>query len=152
MNEEDVCDFIESLHDHTYNEKGEIVLKSPNNFEFAALFGSNNRFFTKASPMQQVGLMFSIVMFMVLSIYSAYLSKKLHYRKPWRPPRTVHSPYSSGASVSASANAVSEAARLSRANSGIMEMRSGEGSSYYRDAWGDYDSYSRPQSNKGHFA
>ncbi|KAL7570442.1 hypothetical protein ACA910_017273 [Epithemia clementina (nom. ined.)] len=150
MNEEEVCQFIESMHDQSYNEYGVVLLDGK---EFS--LGSKRRFFSKASPLQRVGLFFSIGTFLALSIYSVYLSKKLYYRKPWRPPRSVHSPFSSGASVSASANAVSEAGRLSRANSGIMAMRSGEGSSYYRerDGWADHDSMSRSQSQKkGHFA
>lgn len=147
MNEDQVCAFIESMHDQNYNEYGVVYL------EGKELYGSKHHLFSAASTLQQIGLVFSAGLFLALAVYSVYLSKKLYYRKPWRPPRSVNAPFSSGASVAASANAVSDAGRLSRANSGIMAMRSGEGSSYYRDTWGDHDSLSRcPSDKKGTFA
>lgn len=99
----------------------------------------------RASVAQKMLLVVSAFTFVFLTVYAVYLTKKLLYRKPWRPPRNVHSPYSSGAFVSG--YAASEAGRISRASSGIVALRSEEGS-YIRDPW-ENDKYSR---NKGTFA
>jgi len=135
MNEDEVCDFLEAMNDHSYNEYGQLYLGSNDLGEW---FDD-----PRASTGQKMLLLLSLASFVFLAVYSAYLTKKLIYRKPWRPPRNVHSPYSSGAYASGPARAVAEAGRVSRANSGIVALRSGDGSSSMRDAWGDNDTYAR---------
>mmetsp|Transcript_3694 Transcript_3694/g.4920 ORF Transcript_3694/g.4920 Transcript_3694/m.4920 type:complete len:611 (+) Transcript_3694:31-1863(+) len=135
MNEETVCGFLESMNEHSYTEYGQIYLASNDLGEW---FED-----PRASLSQKMLLLVSMAAFTYFAVYSVYLTKKLIYRKPWRPPRNVHSPYSSGASDAASAYAVSEVGRASRARSGILSLRSGEGASYLRDPWGDHDNYSK---------
>ena len=86
----------------------------------------------QATNFQRLALGVSMIVFFSLFAYAVYLTKKLVYRKPWRPPRSVKSPYAGGADAR-SVSAVSEAGRLSRASSGIVQLRSmsGEGASIY---------------------
>lgn len=134
-NEEDVCNFIESLVEHNYDEKGEVVLRSANfNVEHWHNPGEYVKVVQQASPLQRLSLGLSMLIFFSLFGYAVYLTKKLVYRKPWRPPRSVVSPYGGGAD-SKTASAVAEAGRLSRAWSGIAQLRSmsGEGASVYQE-------------------
>lgn len=134
-NEEQVCTFIESLVERNYDERGEVVLRS-------AYFNADNwqhpgeyvKVVREASVLQKLALTFSMMVFFGLFGYSVYLTKKLVYRKPWRPPRSVISPYAGGVDAK-SISAVSEAGRLSRACSGIVQLRSmsGEGASVYNE-------------------
>jgi hypothetical protein len=133
--EDKVCEFIESLVENNYDEYGEIYISST---EFELRHWSHPseyaKIVTHASPAQIFFLFVSICSFLSLSLYSCYLTKKLHYRMPWRPPRSVLSPYASSASVAGgSLAAVSAVGRVSRVNSGIVAMRSrsGEGMSMY---------------------
>ena len=134
-NEKTVCNFIESLVERNYDEKGEIVLRT-------AYFNTENwqhpgeyvKVAREATALQKLGLGLSMMVFFGLFAYAVYLTKKLVYRKPWRPPRSVISPYAGGADAK-SISAVSEAGRLSRACSGIVQLRSmsGEGASVYNE-------------------
>jgi hypothetical protein len=134
-NEDRVCDFIASLVENNYDEYGEIYIR---NTEFQLAHWQDPGEYTKivsyASPGQMFFLVVSICTFLGLSLYSCYLTKKLHYRMPWRPPTSVLAPYASSASVAGgSLAAVSAAGRESRVNSGIVAMRSrsGEGMAMY---------------------
>lgn len=119
-----MCNFIESLVEQNYDERGEVVLRSR---YFNADNWQNPGEYVKvvraATPFQRFALSISMVVFFALMSYAAYLTKKLVYRKPWRPPASVHSPYHGGRDVRAAA-AVSEAGRLSRGASGIVALRS----------------------------
>ena len=134
-NEEQVCTFIESLVESNYNEKGEVVLRSVNfNTENWQHPGEYVKVVQEASAFQKFALTISMMVFFSLFGYAIYLTKKLVYRKPWRPPRRVTSPYAGGVSAK-SISAVSEAGRMSRASSGIVQLRSmsGEGASVYNE-------------------
>ena len=87
-----------------------------------------------ATAFQRIALGLSMTIFFGLLGYAVYLTKKLVYRKPWRPPPSVTSPYVGGRDAKF-ASAVSEAGRVSRASSGIVQLRSmsGEGASIYNE-------------------
>jgi len=88
----------------------------------------------EATAFQKIFLGLSMVLFFGLFGYAVYLTKKLVYRKPWRPPTSVTSPYVGGRDARF-ASAASEAGRVSRASSGIAQLRSmsGEGTSIYNE-------------------
>eukprot|EP00977_Amphora_coffeiformis_P000694 scaffold149_cov179-Amphora_coffeaeformis.AAC.17 len=126
----------QSLVERNYNERGEVVLMSsyfnPDNW-------NNPREYVKvvseATAFQKLFLTLSMMIFFGLLVYAVYLTKKLVYRKPWRPPPSVTSPYVGGRDARF-ASAVSEAGRVSRASSGIVQLRSmsGEGASVYNES------------------
>ena len=122
--QETVCTFIGSLIQNTYNEYGEIIIQQ--DFHFYN-WQSKLEYFNlarKASPAQIFGIIISFASSLALLVYSCYLHKKLFFRRPWRPPKSITSPVpGSGFSV-ASGYARTEAGRLSRNNSGIIAMRS----------------------------
>jgi hypothetical protein len=91
----------------------------------------------KASPLQIVGLIFTISSALILSFYSCYLQKKLYYRVPWRPPKRVTSPVAAidDNDLNSAIDPRTEAGRLSRINSGIVAMRS---QSLERESAGSY--------------
>lgn len=119
-----MCEFIESLVEQNYDEKGEVVLRSmyfnPENWQNP---GEYVKVVRQASNFQRFALTVSMMVFFGLMSYAAYLTKKLVYRKPWRPPQRVTSPYHGGRDMRAAA-AVTEAGRLSRGASGIVALRS----------------------------
>lgn len=132
-NEETVCNFIESLVERNYGETGEIVLRSSVfNMENWQHPGEYVKVVQEATMLQRLVLTGSAVLFFALLTYAGYLTKKLVYRKAWRPPHSVTSPYA-GSTYMANASAVTEAGRLSRASSGIMALRSmsGDGASTF---------------------
>ena len=112
--------------ENNYDENGEITLRDPD-FQVENWLhpGEYAKIVTKASPMQKVGLVLSFGIFAGFAAYSYYLTKKLYNRMPWRPPKSVLQPYSSGAEprVMGAAQIVAEAGRVSRVNSGIVAMR-----------------------------
>ena len=119
-NEDQVCDYIESLVENNYDESGEIYMRN-REFELSNWQDPHEyaKVVTGASPFQILFLVVSIGIFLSLLVYSCYLSKKLRHRMPWRPPTSVISPYATSASVAGgSMAAVSEAGRVSRVNSG----------------------------------
>lgn len=121
--------------ERNYNEQGEIVLRTqyfnPDNWQHP---GEYVKVVQGATAFQKIALSISMMFFFCLFGYAAYLTKKLVYRKPWRPPRSVITPYAGGADAK-TMSAVSEAGRLSRACSGIVQLRSmsGEGTSVYNE-------------------
>lgn len=121
-----MCTFIETLIENHYNERGQIVVKE--DFRFSK-WNSGAEYISlarKASPLQLILLVATMATALSLLIYSAYLYKKLLYRMPWRPPKSVHSPTSGGQSVAGDYDFDTrvEAGRISRINSGITALRS----------------------------
>lgn len=121
-----MCTFIETLVENHYNERGQIVVKE--DFRFSK-WNSGAEYINlaqKASPTQLLFLVTTMTTALSLLIYSAYLYKKLMYRMPWKPPKSVHSPTSGGQSVAGDYDFDTrvEAGRISRINSGITALRS----------------------------
>ena len=108
--------------ENNYDEFGEVIVA-------AGAFDAANylhleeyqRIVAETSPMQTTFLVLSIFTCVGLLAYIVYLRKKLFYRVPWKPPKSVNSPGMSGAVMH---DARLEAGRMSRINSGIMAMRS----------------------------
>lgn len=134
-NEESVCNFIESLVERNYDERGEVRLTSryfnPDHWNSP---GEYVKVVREATAFQRISLGISMIVFFGLVAYAVYLTKKLVYRKPWRPPPSVSSPYV-GARDARHVSAVAEAGRLSRAQSNVVLLRnmSGEGTSVYNE-------------------
>ena len=134
-NEESVCNYIGSLVERNYDESGEIMLRSRYfNSENWSNPGEYVKVVRGATNFQRIFLGLSMTVFFGLLAYAVYLTKKLVYRRPWRPPPSVTSPYVGGRDAR-TASAVSVAGRLSRAHSGIVQLRSmsGEGASIYNE-------------------
>jgi hypothetical protein len=123
-NEETICNFIESLVERNYDERGEVVLRSayfdPEHWNNP---GEYVKIVRAATPFQKLALGVSMLLFFSLFGYAVHLTKKLVYRKPWRPPRSVIAPYASGLVADDQASVISEAGRLSRINSGVVHIR-----------------------------
>ena len=136
-NEDTICEFIESLVERNYDERGEVVLRSAYfDPEHWTNPGEYVKVVRSATAFQRVFLALSMLLFFSLFGYAIYLTKKLVYRKPWCPPRSVISPYAAGFDGDEKASVISEAGRLSRLNSGIVQIRamaSMDGGSVYNE-------------------
>lgn len=117
-----MCNFIDSLVEKNYDEYGEVIIRE--DFDFANWKSGEEyvKLARKASTLQIILLVGSIVLSLGLFFYSCYLHKKLMFRKPWIPPSRVTGPYS-GMYYGDDDDARSEAGRLSRLNSGIIAIR-----------------------------
>jgi len=121
-----VCPFIESIVENNYNEYGQVVLKE--DFHASKWYSAQEyvNLAQKASRAQLIALAISMSTALGLLLYAFYLKKKLVYRIPWRPPKSVTAPMSGGTSVFGDYeyDMRYEAGRVSRMNSGITAMRS----------------------------
>lgn len=113
-NEEDVCEFIASLVEGNYDEYGEIYFGN----SFRLSNWSDPEEYKKLSPMTVFGLVSSVLLFLIISVYTCVLRSRLTRRPnqrnnnltglmaPWKP-------FSPAKSL-----------RIARQNSGIVQCRS----------------------------
>jgi len=115
---------ITSLVENTYDEFGEVVIQEDFDYHNWKSGTEYVKLVRKASPFQIVMLTFSILLCVALLGYSVYLKKKLFSRTPWVPPSRVGFPYVHGyGGRGGDDDAIWEAGRISRTNSGIVAMR-----------------------------
>lgn len=124
-NEEAVCNMIESLVENNYDEFGEVIVQEDFDYHNWAHGDEYVKLVRKASAFQIVVLTGSILLCVGLFGYSCYLHKKLRYRRPWIPPKQVGGrQWGAGLMKFDNSDALSEAGRVSRLNSGIIALRS----------------------------
>lgn len=114
-NQDRVCNLIGSLVENTYDENGEVILRGDFSLANWNKASEYSMVIQKASIFQIFLLTASVMLVVGLGTYSVYLRRKLHHRRPWTPPRIIGSHDRDDAFM--------EAGRISRLNSGIMEMR-----------------------------
>lgn len=123
QNDNNVCTFVESLLENNYDETGEVYIQEDFEYQNWKRGSEYTKLFRKASVGQLLGLFVSMGTCFGLLGYAVYLHKKLLFRKPWIPPKSVF-PSSPDPDDDAASVAISEAGRLSRRSSGIVNNRS----------------------------
>lgn len=121
--EQTVCSMITSLEQNTYNEYGDPIVLSdfnPSNWKSSAEYINLAK---KASPVQVFFLVFSVSTCIGLLGYICYLQKKMFFKMPWIAPTRVTRMYSGLGDGLYKSDPKWEAGRISRANSGIVSMR-----------------------------
>lgn len=113
---------ISNLVLNTYDEYGEIFIREDFDFHNWRKKDEYSKLVRRASSSQIITLTTSILVCLGLFLYSCYLHKKLLFRKAWVPPPRVTRPFAGGYN----GDAMTEAGRMSRLQSGIVALRSAD--------------------------